>query len=157
MKKTSGFAKTLSAMICLVLIAAMALTMTACQTSDENGTSSTDSTASVASTVSEPEVTELGEGKTQFSFTVVHKDGSEKAYLIKTDETTVGAALVKEGLISGDEGKYGLYVTTVDGETLDYDKDQMFWAFYIGDTMAQTGVDQTDITADASYSLKAQK
>lgn len=154
MKKTSGFAKTLSAMICLVLIAAMALTMTACQTSGENGTSST---ASVASAVSGPEVTELGEGKTQFSFTVVHKDGSEKAYLIKTDETTVGAALVKEGLISGDEGQYGLYVTTVDGETLDYDKDQMFWAFYIGDTMAQTGVDQTDITAGASYSLKAQK
>lgn len=154
MKKTNRMFKTLSAMLCLVLIAAMALTMAACQTAAKDGTGST---ASVASAVSEPQVTELGTGKTQFSLTVVHKNGAEKAYSIKTDETTVGAALVKEGLIAGDEGQYGLYVKTVDGETVDFDTDQMYWAFYIGDTMAQTGVDQTDIAAGTTYMLKAQK
>lgn len=154
MKMTNRFAKKLPVMICLVLIATMALTMTGCKGSDKGDGGSTVSTGS---SVSSPTATEIGEGKTQFSFTVVHKDGTEKVYSIKTDEQTVGAALVKEGLISGDEGQYGLYVKTVDGETVDYDTDKMFWAFYINDKMASAGVDQAKITAGESYAFKAQK
>ena len=49
-----------------------------------------------------------------------------------------------------------IYVKTVNGVTLDYDKDGKYWAFYVNGEYAQTGVDSTDITAGAEYSFKAE-
>ena len=148
MNMTKVFKNTLSVMLCLVLIAAMALTMTACKGTKTDNTLSTSSVTSV---------TEIGEGKTQFTFLVEHKDGSKKEFSVKTDETTVGAALLKEELIAGEDSQYGLYVKTVDGETLDFDKDGLYWAFYVDGEYAVSGIDTTEITADANYTLKAQK
>ena len=96
------------------------------------------------------------EGETSFAFYVVDAEGNQKAYLVSTNETTVGAALLGCGLIAGDEGAYGLYVKTVDGTTLDYDKDGKYWAFYTGNEMSPVGVDAVEITAGASYSFKAE-
>ena len=70
---------------------------------------------------------------------------------------SVGAALQELELIDGEEGQYGLYVTTVNGITVDYDKDGMYWAFYVNDEYAQTGVDATEIKEGDSYALKAEK
>lgn len=148
MKMTKVLKHTLSVMLCLVLIAAMALTMTACKATQPDNTPGT---ASVAST------TEIGEGKTQFTLLVEHKDGSKKEFSVKTDETTVGAALIKANLISGEDSQYGLYIKTVDGETLDFNAGGYYWSFYIGEEYAMTGVDQTEISAGATYALKAQK
>ena len=61
------------------------------------------------------------------------------------------------GVIAGDMGDYGLYVKTVDGETLDYDTDAMYWAFYENGAYASKGVDQTDIIADVKYEFRAEK
>ncbi|MBQ2923597.1 MAG: DUF4430 domain-containing protein, partial [Tyzzerella sp.] len=52
---------------------------------------------------------------------------------------------------------YGLYVKTVNGTTLDYDKDGMYWSFYINGDYAMTGVDVTEIKAGEKYSFKAEK
>ena len=60
-------------------------------------------------------------------------------------------------LIDGTDEAYGLYVRTVNGMTLDYNEDGYYWAFYVDGEYAMTGVDQTDITPGASYSLKAEK
>ncbi len=148
MNMTKVFKNTLSVMLCLVLIAAMALTMTACKNTQTDNTPGTSSIASVI---------EIGQGKTQFTFFVEHKDGSKKQFLVKTDKTTVGAALIEAGLISGEDSQYGLYVKTVDGETLDFDTDKLYWAFYVNGEYAVSGIDTTEITADAQYTLKAQK
>ena len=40
---------------------------------------------------------------------------------------------------------------------LDYDKDGMYWAFYIGSEMAPTGVDMTEIKPGEVYSFRAEK
>lgn len=101
------------------------------------------------------EPTSLGEGETTFSLTVTDPEGTETSYEIHTDATTVGDALESLDLIAGEEGSYGLFVTTVDGVTLPSDGDQ-YWAFYIDGEYASTGVDQTEITAGASYALKAE-
>ena len=60
---------------------------------------------------------ELGEGQHSFTFQVQMADGTAYHYTVHTDEETVGAALVALGLIEGEEGSYGLYVTTVLGTT----------------------------------------
>ena len=148
MNMTKVFKNALSVILCLVLIAAMALTMTACKKTETDNTPGTSSVASV---------TEIGEGKTQFTFLVEHKDGSKKEFSVKTDETTVGAALMEANLISGEDSQYGLYVKTVDGETLDFDKDKLYWAFYVNGEYAVSGIDTTEIATDAKYTLKAQK
>lgn len=89
------------------------------------------------------------------AFTVVVKDldGNETKFEYTSDAASVGEALLAEGLIEGDEGEYGLYINTVNGMTADWDKDQTYWAFYINDEYATTGVDQTEITEGATYSL----
>ena len=74
-------------------------------------------------------------------------------FTIKTDKETVGAALLAEGLISGEEGPYGLYIKVVNGITADYDVDRSYWAFYIDGSYAMTGVDGTPIDEGAVYRL----
>ena len=69
----------------------------------------------------------------------------------------LGEPLTELGLIAGEESQYGLYVTTVDGETLDYNTDGMYWAFYVDGDYASTGVDTTPITEGATYALTATK
>lgn len=99
------------------------------------------------------DVTVLGEGETVFNFSIVDLDQNETKFEIHTNEVTVGAALLANELIEGSVGEYGLYVTTVNGVTADWDADQTYWAFYVDGEYAMTGVDQTEITAGASYSF----
>lgn len=98
----------------------------------------------------------LGEGINEFGFTVVGTDGNEVYLEIHTDEKTVGDALVDLGVIAGEYSEYGLYVKTVNGETLDFDEDGKYWAFYINGEYGMTGVDATEITEGASYAFKAE-
>ena len=91
-----------------------------------------------------------------FTLKVVDAEGNEKTFDIVTTETNVGEALLKEDLIEGDSGPYGLYVKQVNGITADYDTDGTYWAFYIDGEMAMTGVDATDITDGAEYMFKVE-
>ncbi len=92
----------------------------------------------------------------EFAFTVVDADGNEKTYTVQTEKETVGDALLEKGLIDGEKGAYGLYVKTVDGITLDFDKDGKYWAFYVNDTYAAKGVDATEIEDGVAYAFKAE-
>ena len=148
MKTKCSFQKFFSVSLCCVLIAAMALTAAACRSQADP--SSNSSSTEVESSV-------LGEGKTTFTFTVVDGEGQETDFTVKTDEATVGAALLAVNLIAGEEGPYGLYVKTVNGVTSDYDTDGTYWAFYINGEYAATGVDATPVTEGAVYSFKIEK
>ncbi len=129
------FSRSLSLILCVVLIAAMALFAAGCGDSNDNV---------------------LGKGDTGFTFTVTDPSGKESTYEILTDEDIVGDALTGLGLISGEEGDYGLYVKTVDGTTLDYETDGKYWAFYVNGEYAMTGVDTTEIVEGATYSFVAE-
>ena len=96
-----------------------------------------------------------GEGATSFTFVVTDKDKNTVTVTVNTDEQTVGAALVALNLVSGSTSEYGLMVDTVNGITLDYNKDGMYWSFYINGEYAMTGVDATPVEADATYSFVA--
>lgn len=96
--------------------------------------------------------TELGSGSKTVKLEVKVDDKSV-IFTVKTDKDTVGAALLEQGLIDGEEGAYGLYVKVVNGITADYDIDQSYWAFYINGEMAMTGVDTTPIAEGETYQL----
>lgn len=139
--------KLTSWLLCMMLIVAMAFTA-GCGEKKTNDTS-------VGQESSEKTV--LGEGQSQFDFTVVDKDGKETAFEIHTDKTIVGDALLELGLIAGDAGAYGLYVKTVNGITADYDVDQTYWAFYVNGEYAMSGVDTTTIETNTVYTFKVEK
>ena len=92
-----------------------------------------------------------------FTVEVTDLEGNETKFEYTSDATTVGEALLAEGLIQGDAGEYGLYINTVNGITADWDKDQTYWAFYINGEYAMTGVDATEITEGAVYGLTLTK
>ena len=98
----------------------------------------------------------IGQGQTVFTLEVTDAEGQQASFEIHTDKETVGDALLETGLVAGEDGDYGLYITTVNGVTLDWDKDGKYWAFYIDGEYATTGVDATEIIPGAVYSLKAE-
>lgn len=102
------------------------------------------------------EVETLGEGGKRFLFSVADQEGNEARFEIRTDKETVGEALIELGMIAGEDGPYGLYVTTVNGITIDFDKDGKYWAFYVGGEYALTGVDAAGIVEGESYSFRAE-
>ena len=100
---------------------------------------------------------EFGVGNTKFNFNVTDAEGNTTEFVVNTDETTVGDALLKVNLIAGEDSEYGLYVKTVNGVTADYDVDQTYWAFYINGEYAMTGVSDTNVEAGATYEFKVEK
>ena len=161
---TNSMKKWLSFILCVALIAAIALTAMGCtDTNPETPEVSGDTTVTTAESGTTAETpdpnapTVKGEGATVFYFNVVDKDGKETKFEIHTDKTTVGEALLELGLIEGDMGDYGLYVKKVNGITAEYEVDGTYWAFYEGDDYAMTGVDLTEIKAGATYAFKVSK
>lgn len=92
------------------------------------------------------------EGQKTIAVQVVHKDESVKNFEIATDEEFLRGALEQENLIQGEESEYGLFVKTVDGETVE-GKNQEWWCFTKGGEMVNTGVDSTPIADGESYEI----
>lgn len=173
--KMNFIKKHLSFILCVMLIAALMLSAAGCgstekkssdaSVSEQDGSSSSSEDNEDPSAASPAEKESgspadggsVGEGSTQFDFTVTDQDGAETQFVVHTDKTIVGEALQELGLIDGDESEYGLYVKTVNGITADYDTDGVYWAFYVNGEYAQEGVDSTEIKEGDSYAFKVEK
>ncbi len=129
--------RVLSLILCVLLVAAQLFVTSGCVSNkaDENAAS---------------------ENVKSFIFTSVDADGNTVTVPLASGRETVGEALIEEGLISGEDGPYGLYVKTVNGITYDYDTDGKYWAFYVDGAYAASGVDKTPITQGAAYAFKAE-
>lgn len=89
-------------------------------------------------------------GDKDITVIVVHRDESKKEFKINTGADNLRAACEEQKLIAGDESEYGLYVKTVDGETVDEDA-QEWWCITKGGEMLMTGVDDTMIADGEQY------
>ena len=143
LKKQTNF---VSKILCSLLIVVIALGTTGCS----------DTHVEDAKSTIQLNGGELGEGSTQFIFTVVNQDKTVNEFEISTNKETVGEALLEVKLIAGEDGPYGLYIKEVNGIYLDYDKDGKYWAFYINDAYATSGVDSTAIVKGEVYSFRAE-
>ena len=156
------FNSSLSLLLSIALITAIALT-TGCNDNKEtpktSDTSVSESVSSQSSLTEESrnDVIVKGEGKTKFNFSVIDGDGKTTDFEINTDKTIVGEALQELGLIEGDEGEFGLYVKKVNGITADFNVDKTYWAFYVNGAYATSGVDATEIKDSESYAFKVEK
>lgn len=148
-QKTDKKTTLLLAVLCVVLIAVAALFATGTIGGKK---ASLENTAAI---VKNGDV--VGTGATAFPFVICDKDGNETTVTVRTDKKMVGEALLDEKIVEGEMGDYGLYVKKVNGIVADYDADQTYWAFYIDDAYAMTGIDETEITAGSTYMMKVEK
>ena len=93
------------------------------------------------------------EGSKTLTIEIVHGNGESREYTIRTDAEYLGEVIVAEGLVNGEEGPYGLYFDTADGETADWNVDQSYWSILIGEEYATIGADGIALTDGGVYSL----
>ena len=85
----------------------------------------------------------------KFTVIVVHQDKTEKTFTYEASGK-LGTVLEKEGLIIGSgDGMFH----TADGEKTDWNANQSYWAFYVGEEYAMKGIYDTDIEAGKTYKL----
>ena len=68
------------------------------------------------------------------------------------DITYLGELLTEEKLVSGESGPYGLFITSVDGETAN-DSNQEWWCITKNNEQLNTSADQTPIADGEKYEL----
>ena len=123
MKK--NFTSVFSILLALICVLSMAFTLVSCANDDKTEEEGTPITIILE---------------------VIGPDGSSKEHTVSTDSSkNLRQALENAGLISGEEGAYGLYVKVVDGVTADYDVDGSYWSLTKNGVLC-SGVDSTKIS-----------
>ena len=74
----------------------------------------------------------------------------QASFTLQTAQEFLGAALLEEGLAEGEDGPYGLYITTVNGITADETKNQ-WWCITRNGEQLSTGADSTPIADGERY------
>ena len=82
---------------------------------------------------------------------VITKEDS-RGYTLKTNAEMLGDALQEQALIQGEQGEFGMFITTVDGITADSSK-QEYWSITKGGEMVNTGADSTPIADGDQFEL----
>lgn len=123
--------KTMHKFLAVVISAALAAGLLAgCGAASSTASSAASSGAAsseAASGQAEAASGQAEDAKVKAEFTVTGADGESQTFTLEvTDGEKLSDALVEAGLISEEEAAAG-FVTTVNGETADWDKDQAWW------------------------------
>ena len=119
--------KIMNRIFSVVAAAALAAGLLAgCGASSAAGSTASSAAFSVAAS-SEAASAEASEAKIKAQFTVTGADGESQTFDLEvTDGEKLSDALAEAGIISADEAASG-FVTTVNGETADWNKDSAWW------------------------------
>lgn len=139
--------QTANRLLALLLAMMMTLSLAACGKAPQTG----------GVTLPVQDGATIGQGSKTFTVEVTDAEGKSISFTVNTDQETVGAALQELGVVAGEQSSYGLYIKSVNGITADYDKDGVYWAFYIDGEYASTGADQTGITDGSVYAFRVEK
>lgn len=91
-------------------------------------------------------------GRKEITVEVVHGDGSSRSFELTTEEAYLGPAMVSGGVVEDNQGPYGLYILTADGETAD-EGAQEWWKVTKSGEMLNTAADATPIADGERYEL----
>ena len=95
------------------------------------------------------------EGMKSVSIEVVRADDTSTVYEVSTDgDYLIDAMNAADGLtFEGEEGIYGLSISTVNGVRADYTLDGAYWAFYVGSEYCNYGVSEQPIEDGDEFSI----
>lgn len=93
--------------------------------------------------------TTVGEGANTVTV-IITAEEKTVTLTVKTDKATLGEALYEHGIIND-----ATFFDTCIGMKADWDKDAAYWAFYVGDEMAQYGVgdERAVTTGNPTYKI----
>lgn len=95
---------------------------------------------------------EAAVGAKKISVVVTHADQTEKTFTYQSDGEYLADVLLENELVDGEIGQYGLFITTVDGETAD-DSKQQWWCITKGGEQMNTSADTTPIADGDQFEL----
>jgi len=101
-------------------------------------------------------------GTKAYTVEVVDNNGDKKSYQGKTDAEYLSGLmdeLTAEGDFSyeGTQSDYGLYITTINGVTADYDKDKAYWSIYVNGEVGQYGADSQPVADGDDFQFVYEK
>lgn len=146
--------KIMNRILSVVAAAALAAGLLAgCGASSAAGSTASSAASSVAAS-SEAAAAEASEAKVKAQFTVTGADGESQTFDLEvTDGEKLSDALAEAGIISADEAAAG-FVTTVNGETADWDKDSAWWCLTdASGEMTAVGVADIELHDGDSYAF----
>lgn len=95
------------------------------------------------------------DGMKHVSIEVIMDDNTSTVYEVDTDaEYLIGAMQEAKGLtFDGEEGIYGLSISSINGVRADYTLDGAYWAFYVNEGYCNYGVSEQPIEDGDSFSI----
>ena len=91
-------------------------------------------------------------GSKSVTVEVVHASGDSREFPFRTDALFLGELLTSEGLAEGEQSSFGLFITTVDGETAQESLRQ-WWCITRDGQRVDTGADTTPIADGDHFEL----
>lgn len=91
--------------------------------------------------------------KTAFTLAVVQKDGTAKDFTLRTEQTTLGAALLESDLVEAEVNRFGLQIKAVGGAKASFDENNAYWAVFSGDLAADRDPGLIPVENGGSYKL----
>lgn len=94
-------------------------------------------------------------GEKSITIEVVNSSQETKSYDVDTDAEFLRQAMEEtDGLeFSGSESEYGMMISTVNGETADYEKDGAYWSIMVNGEYGNYGIDQQPVVDGDVYQL----
>ncbi len=102
------------------------------------------------------------EGTKHITVEVTDDHGQTTRYEENTDSQYLAAALEEltknsSFTMETQDGDYGLYITSVNGLTADFSKDQSYWAVYVNGEYGSYGISEQPVTDKDVYTLAYEK
>lgn len=91
-------------------------------------------------------------GEKELTIQVVHGDQSEKTFEVTTSAEFLADVLKEHDIVQGEDGPYGLYILTADGETVDEDNQEWWCVTRSGESLT-TGASETPVADGEHYEL----
>ena len=91
-------------------------------------------------------------GEKELTIQVVHGDQSEKSFEVTTSAEFLADVLQEHDIAQGEDGPYGLYILTADGETVDEGNQEWWCVTRCGESLT-TGACETPVADGVHYEL----
>ena len=91
-------------------------------------------------------------GDKEITVKVSALENGEESFTYQTDAEDLGEVLTANKLIEGEDGQYGLFITTANGVKAD-DSKQQWWCITKGGEQVNTSADQTPIQDGDQFEL----
>ena len=95
------------------------------------------------------------EGSKDITIEVVNKAEESTVYELSTDAEFLRQAMEEaEGLtFEGEEGPYGLAISSINGEVADFNVDGAYWGFYVNEEYCNYGIDSQPVMDGDAFKI----